>query len=492
MPSTDERASVSSLHPIDWACRFLPHYFTHEPAEFHRQLLSDFLKPDLRLIARVAPRGHAKSTCAALAFPLWAICERIRRNIVIITYESSLALQFVRDLRLELESNERILAHYGDLARPPLPDPDSRKSKPARRPPKWTQALFSTSTGVTVQAKSAGASFRGTRVGPQRPDLIICDDIEKDDLVQNPHSRKKLEHWLRRVVLPALDPDGQLIILGSIIHYESLLARLRDRVRFRPWNYRVYRALEINSTPQGSHQPVALWPARWPVEKLQDERARIGSVAFEQEYQANPLDTSLRVFDPAWLRRYQPSELTGKSLRNIMTVDPATGASAGDFFALWVGSIDLDTGVIYTRILHLARIGIVEQVRRILDAWNLWRPERVGIETTAYQVVLKQILDDYSRRNHLHIPVVAINALANKRARIEASAPFYENGTMRLPQELDEEVELQFSQFPKGAHDDAPDVCAMGIELARALRGAFAIEGATRRNNSHARTGDWL
>jgi len=64
--------------------------------------------PAQRLVACVAPRGHAKSTCAAFAYPLWCICERRRRNIVIITHEGSLARQFVCDIRNEFESNDAL------------------------------------------------------------------------------------------------------------------------------------------------------------------------------------------------------------------------------------------------------------------------------------------------------------------------------------------------------------------------------------------------
>lgn len=453
--------------------------------------------PKQRLIARVAPRGHAKSTCASFAYPLWCICEKKRRNIVIVTHESSLALQFVRDIRLELESNERICADYGDLCAE-APDDEgtnttkqgaTRKRKTSRA--RWSAGLFTTGTGVTVQAKGSGAGLRGIRVGPQRPDLIICDDIEKDELVYSPESRQKLEQWLRRVVMPALAPDGQLLVLGSLIHYDSLLANLRDRQRFPRWDYRVYRALEAEPNADGSFRRVALWPDRWPVEKLDIERQRIGTLAFEQEYQANPIDDALRAFKPQWLKRYEQSELVEERLLTIMAVDPATGVSGGDFFALWVGSIDTGTGTIYTRELILERIGIVEQVKRIIAAFRHWKPLRIGIETVAYQVALKQILEEESRRRGLYMPLVAIQTSANKRARIEGSTPFYENGTFRLPANIDPEIEQQFLHFPKARHDDAPDVCAMGIELARALHVGGHIETVSARHNRDSRREGW-
>jgi len=476
---------------LQWALDFLPDYFSDEPASFHAELMDDLENAGYRLIARVAPRGHAKSTCAALAYPLWCICERRRRNIVVITYESSLATQFVRDIRNELETNERIIERYGDLCTDDRLETGAasgrleagaakarKKTAHAKRTarvkrtarPKWSEAKFTTATGVTVQAKGSGASLRGVRVGPSRPDLIICDDIEKDEQVATPEGRRKLEHWLRRVVMPALSPDGRLLVLGSLIHYDSLLANLRDPKRFPRWNYRVYRAFEAEKRSDGEYYRVSLWPARWPVKRLDEERERVGRSAFEQEYQANPIDDSIRVFQPEWLQRYDPAEIDERELITLMAVDPAAGVSGGDYFAIWIGGVDLRDGMIYTRELSLERVGIVTQIKRIIDAFIRWKPVKIGIETTAYQVVLKQILEEYSRENKLYMPIVPIKALANKRARIESTSPLFEKGTFRLPSALDPEIESQFLHFPKARHDDAPDVCAMGIELARALQ----------------------
>ncbi|MFQ5804839.1 MAG: hypothetical protein ACE5I3_00150 [Phycisphaerae bacterium] len=536
------RRSSPEDHPanlpasLQWALAFLPEYFSDQPAPFHAELMRDLEAPEHRLIARVAPRGHAKSTCAAFAYPLWCVCERRRRNIVIITHEASLATQFARDIRNELETNGRILDAYGDLctleateqrsdeatkgqrrrdsgrkgcrrdqspkrkrgttprvARKPLArasGADCVKVKRRTRT-KWSEAMFTTAPGITVQAKGSGAGLRGARVGPYRPDLIICDDIEKDEHVAAPAGRRKLAHWLRRVVMPALAPDGQLLVLGSIIHYDSLLANLCDKQRFPRWNYRVYRALEAEQADDGHYYRVALWPARWPVERLDEERERIGTLAFEQEYQANPIDDSIRVFRPEWLKRYDPSELVERNLITLMAVDPATGVSGGDFFAIWVGSLDRTTGIIYTRQLMLERIGIVEQVKRIVAAFQRWRPLKIGIETVAYQVALKQILEEHSRKQRLYMPIVPIQTTANKRARIEGTSPFYENGTFRLPLTLDPEIESQFLHFPKARHDDAPDVCAMGIELARSLRAGTDFEGTTAERNPFSRRGGW-
>ncbi len=458
-------------HPLEWARRVLPHYFSDEPAPFHEELLSD-LAAGTRLIARVAPRGHAKSTCASLAYPLWCIAHGLRRNIVLVTHENSLAMQFVRDIRQELVENEHL--------RPPAGEGRGETASPARRT-KWSEACFVTEGGVCVQARGVGGSFRGTRSGPNRPDLIICDDIEKDELVASPENRRKLEHWLRRVVMPSLAPDGQLVVLGSMLHYDSLLAVLADRKAWPRWDYRVYRALEADTDAAGELRLRALWPARWPVGRLHEERERIGTLAFEQEYQARPADDATRCFRPEWLRRTDPAELATRADRliHLVAVDPATGAEGRDYFALWAGCVDTATGQIDSHELQIARIRVAEQVRRILEAAVRWRPARIGIEANGYQVALKDLLDEAAQKEGLWLPTQAMTTRGDKVARIITAAAQFETGRFRLPAGLEPEVELQFLNFPKGKHDDAPDVCALALEMVYDLRGARSVKPMT-------------
>ena len=481
--------------PLAWAVRFLPEYFVETPCAFHVELFDTLARPDARLVARIAPRGHAKSTCAGFAYPLWCICEQRRRNIVIVSQAAPLAVQFVRDIREELEANDDIRDAYGELC-PGAAEPrdaatrtDGRGNSsaptaataaaPARRRgvrPRWSAGLFTTTTGITIQAKGSGAAFRGLRVGPRRPDLVICDDIEKDVQVASAAGRRKLEAWLRKVVLPALAPDGQLVVLGSLLHSDSLLAHLGDPQRFPHWDYRVHRALEAEPLPDGTLRKVALWPARWPVERLELERERVGTTAFEQEYQANPIDATQQIFRAEWFRKYRPSELPHERLVHLMAVDPATGKENGDFFALWVGSVDTTRRTIYTRELTLERIGATTQIERVIAAFRKWQPLRVGIETVGYQHALKQMLDERSLQLGLYMPITGINTRANKQARIQSLAPFVENGLFRFPEDLDPEVERQFLLFPEAGHDDAPDVCVMGLDLAREFAAGLRVE----------------
>jgi hypothetical protein len=63
---------------------------------------------------------------------------------------------------------------------------------------------------------------------------------------------------------------------------------------------RLYRAI----TPEGE----SLWPARHPLSKLMQQKALMGSLAFNREKMNDPLDEE-GLFREQWIRYYQPEEL---------------------------------------------------------------------------------------------------------------------------------------------------------------------------------------
>ncbi|MCM4813741.1 hypothetical protein MMS45_30065, partial [Escherichia coli] len=62
---------------------------------------------------------------------------------------------------------------------------------------------------------------------PYRPDLVILDDIENDEMVRNPEQRDKLHDWLTKTVMPLGEAGGKtdIIYIGTILHYDSVLSR---------------------------------------------------------------------------------------------------------------------------------------------------------------------------------------------------------------------------------------------------------------------------
>jgi len=239
-----------------------------------------------RSAAYACPRGHGKSTLFE-GLLLWAICEELFRFGFIVSKVLDQSKLRLDKVKTELEDNERIRADYGDLV-------GTRK---------WTETDIVTSTGVRLRAYGTLSKIRGVKHGAFRPDLILVDDGEEDEHVRTEPQRQKTRDWFTRALIPTMEPDrGILIVNGTILHYDSLLARLVGDDHFAGWRKRRYRAL--STLPDG--RLAALWPSKWPVPRLlalknPKSSKCIGTVAFNCEYQNDPISDETALFQLSWL-----------------------------------------------------------------------------------------------------------------------------------------------------------------------------------------------
>ena len=79
-----------------------------------------------------------------------------------------------------------------------------------------------------ITAASTEQSIRGLRHNQYRPDLIIGDDVEDLASTKTRESRQKTYQWLTGEVIPAGDQNTRLIIIGNLLHEDSLLMHLKQ------------------------------------------------------------------------------------------------------------------------------------------------------------------------------------------------------------------------------------------------------------------------
>jgi hypothetical protein len=84
--------------------------------------------------------------------------------------------------------------------------------------------------GARITVASSEQSIRGIRHNEHRPDLIICDDVEDVQSTKTREGRDKTYNWLRGEVIPAGDKNTRLIIVGNLLHEDSLLMRIKDEI----------------------------------------------------------------------------------------------------------------------------------------------------------------------------------------------------------------------------------------------------------------------
>ena len=206
----------------------------------------------------MAFRGSGKTTILNLSYPLWAILGvKQKKCVVIIGRTRDSVATRMRDIKHELEHNEILRDNLGPFRE------DTNN---------WgTLSLELPYLGARIIGASRDQRIRGLLHGGHRPDLIICDDIDDSYSVKSPEERNATYEWFRNEVVPMGDRDTEIIMLGNLLHENSLLMRLRSQIEAKEIKgvFRAYPLLDDNNK--------SLWPGKFPdkreVEKLRNEIA---------------------------------------------------------------------------------------------------------------------------------------------------------------------------------------------------------------------------
>jgi len=477
-----------------FARTYFPHYVKVADAELHTYLykrlpeIVDNGEGDHEAIA--APRGNAKSTIVTQIFVLWCIVTGRKRYPLIVMDALDQAATMLEAIKAELAFNPRLAMDFPEATGAGLP---------------WQVGTIVTANDVKVQAFGSGKRMRGLRHGPYRPDLVVGDDLENDENVRSPDQRDKLENWLKKTVLslgPA-DDSMDVIVIGTILHYDSVLSRL---LKNPLWTSKKFKSIErwpdnmhlwdqweetlLNDGPEAALQlytrckdemeagAVVCWPEGQPLYKLMVKRARDGRAAFDSEQQNDPVSGDDAPFANSiqfWVNRLNDWIFFG-------ACDPSLGKAGAsrDPSAIGIGGFNRRTGVldvVEAAIKKRLPDKIIEDIIAMHAEYRciLW-----VIETVQFQEFLRTELIKRSAARGIPVPARAVQPYTDKLLRIETLQPHMANGLLRLHPSQTTLID-QFRHFPKADHDDGPDMVQMLWMAAQSGGGISEFKSAGRR-----------
>jgi predicted phage terminase large subunit-like protein len=487
---------------------YFPHYGTAAPSALH-EYLYERLPQMVNSIsgqrdALAAPRGEAKSTKISMSFVLWCVITGIKWYPIIVMDAFEQAAEMLEAIKAELEANPRIKGDFPDAA---------------GQGKVWRVGVITTANGRKVEAFGSSKKIRGRRHGPHRPDLAVMDDIENDENVLTPAQRDKLQNFVTKGVLSLGPPDDSMdaIIVGTVLHYDSVLARF---LKNPLWNHKVFKAimqwpdrmdlwdqfeeLLLNADNPQAAEAAAMgfyqanqvemdrgarvsWPAVRPLVRLMIKRAREGHNAFDSEQQNDPVSGEDAPFANSirfWVNRLAEWVFYG-------AVDPSLGKAGNsrDPSAIGVGGFNRTTGildVVEAKIRKRTPDRIISDVIEMHREYGcvVW-----GVEAVQFQEFLRTELIKRSAAAGVPVPARALNPITDKLLRIETLQPHMHNGLLRVHASQTTLVD-QFRHFPKADHDDGPDMVAMLWMLAVTGGLAAAVQSdspPTEQRQRHAR-----
>ena len=254
---------------------FVRYYFPHwctgsdgriiPSAKFHIDTAENIKKNRTLKTVLEWARGHAKSTHIGVFIPMWLMCQEQRDiNVVVLVGKSQDSSRtLLSDIQAELQFNQRFTHDFGEQY----------------NTGHWMNGEFVTRTGVAFFSRGRGQSPRGLRYRENRPDYIIIDDLDDDELCLSKDRVDKLTKWVKEALFGTFGAaGGRFIMVGNLISNQSVLVNIASSE-----GVQVTRVDIRNSYGQPS------WPEYWTEERIREKEFFMGFSSFQKEYMNNPV-----------------------------------------------------------------------------------------------------------------------------------------------------------------------------------------------------------
>lgn len=393
-------------------------------------------------------------------------------TIGIFSHSRPIAKGFLRQIKIELETNQRLRELFPDIV-----------WADTRQAPKWSE-----DEGIVVRRRSnqKEATVEAWGVVDGQPTgkhffILVYDDLVTRESVTTPDMIEKTTAALELSYNLGAD-GGVKRFIGTRYHYNDTYRTVMDRGTAKP---RVYPATD-DGTLDG--RPVLLSP-----EALAEKRRDMGPYTFACQMLQNPKADEAQGFREEWLRYYDKVQPAG--LNAYLLVDPANAKKrSSDYTAAWVVGLGPDRNY-YVLDMVRDRLNLTERTRLVMDLHRKWKPLQVRYERYGMQADIEHLRSEQERQNY-RFEVTEVAGQASKLDRIRRLIPLFEQGRVYLPRTLhrtsyERKVEdlvsvfinEEYKPFPVGLHDDMLDALSRIAEPDLSL--SWPDDGAARVDLDH-------
>jgi len=440
---------------------------------FHKECW-DLCTSENRFVAIAAPRGHAKSTAITLGYGLSTLLFRERKYMMIISDTEEQAIQFLGMFTQELKDNDELVSlfelHKNDKGEVQF-DKDSSTDIIVR---------FKDGHRFRVMAKGAEQKVRGRLWDGTRPDIIICDDMENDELVMNKERRDKLRNWFKGAVEPSLSDHGIIRIVGTILHSDSLLENLMPNpadkftvsTDLKQWSTRKSKWKAVKYRAHDKNFAKLLWPEKKDPNFFREEyeeARRTGTTdTYSREYLNYPIDESVSFFKRGDFLAITEEDHK-KHLNYYIAVDLAISEEErADYSVFVVAGVDEDR-MIHVKHVIRDRLDGRDIVDTLISLQRTFNPVAVGIEEMQVSKSIGPFLNEAMRENNTWLSLYKLKPhKTDKITRARSIQARMRAHSVKFSKEEDWffHFEQECLTFPRGKHDDQVDAFAyLGLML---------------------------
>lgn len=426
---------------------YLPHYLKYPFASMHFKMFEVTEDPLTRFAVLTAFRDSGKSTINTLSFPIWAIVGKLQKKFVLVVSQTIAQSKYhVLNIKRELDGNDLLKNDIG-----PFHEEEGEWGSTTIVLPKYD---------ARITIASTEQSIRGMRHGAYRPDLVICDDVEDLNSVKTKEGRDKTWNWFTGEVLPIGSRETKYLIVGNLLHEDSLIMRLKKVIQEKKLDAKYF---EFPLIDDGKN---IAWPGKFPtmvdIDKL---RAQIPSdIAWFREYLLKIISDEERVIRPEWIHYGDIPPLTSEDFRFAsIGTDLAIGEKTSNDYTAMVAVFVFGYGGKLKIYIHPILINrrmdsptALETAIAYAQSLGIGVHPRVFVEDVGQQRSFAQLL----RTKNVAAEEVSIHG-QDKRSRLALIAPLLQQQRVIFSKSGNEDLINQLIGFGIEKHDDLADALSL-------------------------------
>ena len=462
---------------LHWTLYYAPHLpKQYDIAPFQKEIMAVLQDRSKIFFVLEGFRGSSKTSIANTVYTVWSIvgCQQIK-SVLIVCQTQEQARQCLANIKSYMQK-EPLLSDMG-----PFQEPDGQWRSSAIDIPKY---------GARIAVASIDQPIRGMIHDVFRPQVVICDDLENFNSARSTDLRAKLWNAFTSDILPVGVPGTRFIIIGTRLHEDSLIMRLKKQIEKNE------RDGIFRSYPIVSADGQIAWPGKYPTKEdvIKEKRRIANTLAWRREYLLELVSDEEQIIKSEWIKYYDrlPSLSAPDYMGTFLAIDPAIKENSwNDYTAMLAASV-FGTGKdrrIYIRREYvnkrLTPHKIIGHAQALTATLALGHPVTVLIEDVAYQYAL--ILD--ARAEGLTVEGIKLGG-TDKAVRLMGAAGPTEAGQVLFPTGEDEIVR-NITGFGVEKHDDIPDAFSMLVRKAVEMKAPDVPEIFTMIVHPRKRSNFW-
>lgn len=430
----------------------------------HHDLIAEKLEAvadgKIRRLMIFMPPRHGKSELASRRFPAWFIGRNPKRNIIAASYNSDLATDFGREVRNIVASRPYKALFKASLA---------EDSMAANR--------WHTSDGGMYVAAGIGTAVTG-----RGAHILLIDDPFKDrEEADSEGHREKVWRWYTSTAYTRLESElqqdvtaddalwtdlmgdieagkaepfeGAIVLIQTRWHEDDLAGKLmaEQAKGGDKWDVLDLPAIRANGE--------ALWPAKYPVERLNQIKRAIGERDWSALYQQKPRPDEGLYYKREWFRWYDEQP---KHLRIYGASDYAVTADGGDYTVHLVAGVDPDDNI-YVLDIWRSQSTTDVWVEAFLDLMQQHKPMMWAEESGQIIKSVGPLIEKRMRERRVYGRREQFPSASDKPTRSRAMQGRAAMGKVYLPNNAPwlSDFLNELLAFDAGKHDDQVD--ALGL-----------------------------